>query len=175
MIPVSEWDPNRSDVGPSNIINGRLNVANLLDINNPHVSTAQSTLNISVGEKRQIDLETSSGTITYSSSNSNIASVTSTGLVEGVGAGSANIVVTASKNGQTASTNVSVNVAGIVATDTMSFSPRQATLNVGDTINKTTNSLNRYGQFILVGENVKTLIHKQEEINIFLQNQMLNI
>lgn len=133
MIPVSEWDPNRSDVGPSSIINGRLNVANLLDINNPHVSTAQSTLNISVGEKRQIDLETSSGTITYSSSNSNIASVTSTGLVEGVGAGSANIVVTASKNGQTTSTNVSVNVAGIVATDTMSFSPRQATLNVGDT------------------------------------------
>ena len=133
MIPVSEWDPNRSDVGPSNIINGRLNVANLLDINNPHVSTAQSTLNISVGEKRQIDLETSSGTISYSSSNSNIASVTSTGLVEGVGAGSANIVVTASKNGQIASTNVSVNVADIVATDAMSFSPRQATLNVGDT------------------------------------------
>lgn len=49
------------------------------------------------------------------------------------------------------------------------------TLNVDDTIEKITNSLNRYGQFILVGENVNTLILQKEEINKFLQKQMFNI
>lgn len=133
MIPVSGWDPNRSDVGPSNITNGRVNVANLLDINNPHVTTVQSNINISVGEKRQITLGSYNGTISYTSTNTSIATVTSTGQVEGIGAGNANITVTASKNGKTASTTISVSVSGVIATTSMSFTPNSITLNVGDT------------------------------------------
>ncbi len=134
-IPVSGWDSSLSDVGPSAIANGRLNVANLLDINEPYVSTVQSNLNISVGEKKQIDLETYNGTITYSSSNTSVATVSNSGLVTGIGAGSATITVTASKNNHTATATVGVNVAAIVAASSISFSPKSVNLTVGDTYN----------------------------------------
>lgn len=48
------------------------------------------------------------------------------------------------------------------------------TLRIDDTIKKITNSLNRYGQFILVGDNIKTLLHQKEEIDRFLQKIMFN-
>ena len=133
MIKVSGWDSSLSDVGPSNIEQGRLNVANLLDINDPYVTTVQSNLSISVGEKKQIDIASSNGAITYSSANSNIATVSNSGLVEGKGAGNTTITVTASKNGKTATATVGVNVASAIAATAISFSPKTKTLNVGDT------------------------------------------
>lgn len=135
MVPVSGWDPARNDVGPSNITNGRLNVANLLDINDPHVTTVQSSLNLSVGEKRQINLATSNGTISYSSSNAAIASVTNSGLVEGLSAGNATITVTATKGELTATATVEITVSSPVAISSMAFNPPSKTLNVGDTYN----------------------------------------
>ena len=135
MIPVSGWYEELTDVGPSNITNGRLNVANLLDINEPFVSTVQSNLSISVGEKKQINLDTYNGTITYSSANTSVATVSNTGLVEGVGAGNTTITVTASKNGHTATATVGVNVAPIVAATSLTFNPKTITLTVGDTYN----------------------------------------
>ena len=135
MIKVSGWYSELTDVGPSNIQNGRLNVANLLDISEPYVSTVQSSLSISVGEKRQISLDTYNGTITYSSSNTSIATVSSTGLVEGKGAGNATITVTATKNGHTATATVSINVAAVVAATSIAFSPKSVTLTQGETYN----------------------------------------
>lgn len=133
MINVSEWDSSLNDVGPSNIVNGRLNVANLLDISNPHVDTTQSSLNISVGEKRQISLRTANGTISYQSNDPSIATVNNSGLVEGIESGNTTIVVTATKDGKTATATIDVTVIGIVAADTIAFNPNSITLNVGDT------------------------------------------
>lgn len=134
MIPVSGWDSALSDVGPSNITNGRLNVAKLLDIDSPHVTTKQSSLNISVGESRQIALDTYNGTISYTSNNSSIATVNSSGLVSGVSAGNTSITVTAKKTGKPdASATVAVTVAPIVATTSIVFNPSTKTLNVGET------------------------------------------
>ena len=132
-VPVSGWYSNLSDVGPSNITNGRLNVAKLMAIDEPFVSTVQSSLNISVGEKHQIDLDTYNGTITYSSNNTSVATVSNSGLVEGKGAGTATITVTATKNAKTATTDVTVNVANIVAADTITFSPKSISLEAGKT------------------------------------------
>lgn len=47
-------------------------------------------------------------------------------------------------------------------------------LKIDDTIKRITNSLNRYGQFVLVGENIKRIIQKKEEIEKFLQKRMFN-
>lgn len=133
MIPVSGWYSNLSDVGPSNITNGRLNVAKLMAIDEPFVSTVQSSLNISVGETHQIDLDTYNGTITYSSNNTSVATVSNSGLVEGKGAGTATITVTATKNAKTATASITVNVANIVAADTITFSPKSISLEAGKT------------------------------------------
>ncbi|MDY4848706.1 MAG: S8 family serine peptidase, partial [Bacilli bacterium] len=132
-IKVSGWYPHLSDVGPSNITNGRLNVGKLLDIEKPFVSTVQSSLSISVGEKKQITLSTYDGSISYSSSNTSIATVSSTGLVEGVGTGDATITVTATKNGNTATATIEVHVASAVAATSISFNPTSVGLTVGQT------------------------------------------
>lgn len=47
-------------------------------------------------------------------------------------------------------------------------------LNVGEEIRQITNSLNRYGQFILVGENVQSLLTQKEEIVKFLEKTIIN-
>ena len=132
-VPVSGWDSSLSDVGPSNIANGRLNVANLMDINDPYVSTVQSSFDISVGEKRQISIESSSGTISYSSNNTNVATVTSSGLIEGTGAGNATITVTATKNNKTATATISVHVSEAIASQSISINPATVTLDPGET------------------------------------------
>lgn len=135
MVPVSGWYSRLSDAGPSNITNGRLNVANLMNADDPYVTTVQSSLSISVGEQRQIDLDTYNGTITYSSGNTSVATVNSSGLVEGKGPGSTTITVTATKNSKTATDTVSVTVDSAVATTSIAFEPKSVTLNTGQTYN----------------------------------------
>ena len=110
MIPVSGWDSSYTDVGPSNIQNGRLNVARLLDVDAPFVSTVESSFSISVGEKRQIHIESSLGTLTYSSANTEVATVSNSGLIEGKGAGNTTITITATKGSNTATATINVNV-----------------------------------------------------------------
>ncbi len=132
-IPVSGWYSDLTDVGPSEITNGRLNAAKLMEIDDPFVSTVQSNISISIGEKRQIDLDTYNGTITYSSNNTNVATVSNTGLVEGVGEGNATITVTATKNNKTATDTVSVTVNDAVASTSISFNPKSVTLSIGET------------------------------------------
>ena len=83
-IPLNSWDSSLSDVGPSNITNGRLNVANLMEIDEPFVSIQQTSINLAVNEKIKVKLETANGTITYASSNTDVAKVDGNGLIEGV-------------------------------------------------------------------------------------------
>ena len=133
MVPVSLWESSLSDVGPSNIACGRLNVASLLEIDEPFVDALTQNINIVVGETKQISLRSVSGTISYSSSNPSTASVSSSGLVTGVGEGETTIVITASKNGHNAYAEISVTVGATVAVSSMGFNPNEVTLNIGDT------------------------------------------
>lgn len=133
MIPLNSWDSRLSDVGPSNITNGRLNVANLMEIDEPFVSIQQTSINLAVNEKIKVKLETANGTITYASSNADVAKVDGNGLIEGVSEGNANIIVTATKNGKTANASVPVKVSPFVATSSLSVDPSSVKLTVGDT------------------------------------------
>lgn len=133
MIPLNSWDSSLSDVGPSNITNGRLNVANLMEIDEPFVSVQQTSINLAVNEKIKVKLETANGTITYASSNADVAKVDGNGLIEGVSEGNANIIVTATKNGKTANASVPVKVSPFVATSSLSVDPSLVKLTVGDT------------------------------------------
>ena len=133
MIPLNSWDSSLSDVGPSNITNGRLNVANLMEIDEPFVSTEKTSIDLVVKEKKQIRLGAANGTITYASSNADVAKVDGNGLVEGVSEGSANIIVTATKNGKTATASVSVKVTPTIACSSLSIDPSSIKLTVGET------------------------------------------
>lgn len=132
MIPLNSWDSRLSDVGPSNITNGRLNVANLMEIDEPFVSIQQTSINLAVNEKIKVKLETANGNITYASSNADVAKVDGNGLIEGVSEGNANIIVTATKNGKTANASVPVKVSPFVATSSLSVDPSSVKLTVGD-------------------------------------------
>lgn len=133
MIPLNSWDSRLSDVGPSNITNGRLNVANLMKIDEPFVSVQQTSINLAVNEKIKVKLETANGAITYASSNADVAKVDGNGLIEGVSEGNANIIVTATKNGKTANASVPAKVSPFVATSSLSVDPSSVKLTVGDT------------------------------------------
>lgn len=133
MIPLNIWDSRLSDVGPSNITNGRLNVANLMEIDEPFVSIQQTSINLAVNEKIKVKLETANGTIAYASSNADVAKVDGNGLIEGVSEGNANIIVTATKNGKIATANVPVKVSPFIATSSLSVDPSSVNLTVGDT------------------------------------------
>lgn len=47
-------------------------------------------------------------------------------------------------------------------------------LKIGDEISLITNSLNRYGYFVIAGSNKQILLKQQEEINMFLENYMVD-
>ena len=65
MIP-SKSSGASSNVGPSNVTNGRLNISNLLQIDNPYVSVVRSSESIAIGQKAQIELDTYNGDILVS-------------------------------------------------------------------------------------------------------------
>lgn len=132
-VPVSLYGTKYSDVGPSNITNGRLDVGALLAIDEPFVRVAQESITISEGETKQLKIETYNGTLSYSSNDTSVATVDTNGKVTGVCQGTATITVTASLNSKTATDTVSTTVLGIVAADSISISPSTKSINVGDT------------------------------------------
>lgn len=69
-------------------------------------------------------------TITWSSSNSTVASVTSTGKVTGLTAGSATVIATS--EGQSARGSIVVSTAPLVAVDSVAVTPATAQLEAGD-------------------------------------------
>lgn len=169
MVPVSNWDYECEDVGPSNIQNGRLNVKKLLNADDPFLNVRETTLNISIEETRQIHVDSYSGTLSYSSSDNKIASVDNLGKVTGVGQGNTNITVTASKNGKTATKTVSVNVAPITAATSVSFNPKEITLNVGETYNSEESIIitpNNASRVFMFASNDDSVVTVDEELGI---------
>lgn len=132
-IPRSKYKGYSTDVGPSNITQGQLNVYDLMDMDTPFVELEASSYNITVSQNKQIGFERYNGTLTYQSSNTNIATVSNTGLITGVGAGTTTITVTATKNGNTDSASLTVYVASAVPSTSLTFSPNSVTLTVGET------------------------------------------
>lgn len=131
MIPSKSWGAS-SNVGPSNVTNGRLNISNLLQIDNPYVSVVRSSESIAIGQKAQIELDTYNGEITYSSGNSSVATVSESGQIRGVATGSTTISVIATKNNTTSTATVSVTVGSEIACSSISFNPNSITITAGD-------------------------------------------
>lgn len=163
MIPVSSWYSSLSDVGPSNITCGRLNVSNLLDINDPYVTIRQSSVNIVVQETKQIELDTYNGTISYSMANPSIATVSNNGLVTGVASGSTTLTVTATKNAKTAQVTIPVTVTSPIACSSISINPTSTSIEVGQTyeieptIATTPNNADRLFMYASKDETVATV------------------
>ena len=133
MIPTSKYSGISYNVGPSNVEQGRINIANLLDVGDPYISVDQSSISLGVGGTKQITLGLHSGTVTYSSDTTSVATVSNTGLVTAIGEGTAAITVTASKNNKTATVNIPVYVR--IDCQSLSISPTSVTLDIGNTYN----------------------------------------
>lgn len=133
MIPTSKYSGISYNVGPSNVEQGRINIANLLDVGDPYISVDQSSISLGVGDTKQITLGLHSGTVTYSSDTTSVATVSNTGLVTAIGEGTAIITVTASKNNKIATVNIPVYVR--IDCQSLSISPTSVTLDIGDTYN----------------------------------------
>ena len=134
MVPVSGWYPELTDVGPSNITNGRLNVSRLLGTD-VYVNVEETNVYLLTGKTKQINITSSNGNITYSSNNPSVATVSNSGLITAKGAGNATITVTATIGVNTATANVYVNVQDIVETTSLSFSESEVSVEVGKTYN----------------------------------------
>ena len=131
MVPVSLWG-DYADVGPSNIEAGRLNVGALLEIDEPFVSIRQSSVNLAINETKQIDLDTYNGVITYSIANTNVATVSNSGLVTAISNGETTLTVTATKNAKTDSVQIPVVVDTPIGCTDLSINPSSITLDIGD-------------------------------------------
>lgn len=131
-VPVSDYGKKYSDVGPSNIECGRLNVSNLLDINDPFINVVQSSINLTVGEHKQIDIRTHNGSVTYSTSEAGIATVNNSGLVTANAPGDTTLTVTATKNQKTAHVDIPVHVDDIIACTSISVNPSEISIEIGE-------------------------------------------
>lgn len=132
-VPTNKYGTGYTKQGPSQISQGRLNVGNLLDINDPYVNLKQSSIDVVVGSTKQVQLDSYNGEISYSIQNTNIATVSNSGLVEGKAAGSTTLTVTASKNSTTASKTIPVNVGESIACQSLTISPTEVTIAAGET------------------------------------------
>ena len=134
MVEVSGWYSDLTDVGPSNITNGRLNVSRLLGTE-AYVNLDKTNMYLLKDHTEQIQITSSNGNITYKSNNTNVATVSSTGLVTAVGAGNTSITVTATVGTQKATANVNVTVQDIVEATSLTFSQNPISIEVGETYN----------------------------------------
>ena len=131
MVPVSLWYG--TDAGPSNIEAGRLNVGALLDIDEPFITIKQSSVNLAINETKQIDLDTYNGVVTYYIADTNIATVSNSGLVTAISNGETTLTVTATKNAKTDSVQIPVVVDTPIGCTDLSIDPSSITLDIGDT------------------------------------------
>ena len=117
----------------SNIAAGRINVASLLDIDDPFIKVAQKSVNLQVNGTKQLTIETINGDVSYSSLNSSIASVSSTGLVKGISSGSTTIRVTATKNSKSTYVDIPCVVSDSIALTSFTLKEDSVTLAAGQT------------------------------------------
>lgn len=99
------------------------------------VTLKDTSKNLSVGDTYTLEAmivptNTSDKTLTWSSSDASIATVSTTGVVQGKKAGIASITVTTS-NGKTATCKITVNPSFVAVTG-VSLNPTSKTINVGD-------------------------------------------
>lgn len=134
MVEVSGWYSSLTDVGPSNIKNGRLNVSRLLGTE-AYVNISKTNLYLLKNNSEQIQIESHNGSITYKSNNTSVATVDSNGYVTGVGEGSTTITVTATVGTQKATANVNVTVQDIVEATSLSFTQDSIDIEVGGRYN----------------------------------------
>ena len=132
-VPVSGWDSSLSDVGPSNITNGRLNVAKLMSADDAYVSLEESTIGLIKDDTKQVPISSYNGTLSYSSSNTNVATVSDTGLITAKNAGTATITVTATKGSTSDSATLTVNVSAPVNVTSITLSPSSTSIEAGTT------------------------------------------
>ncbi|WP_161595779.1 Ig-like domain-containing protein [Flavobacterium pectinovorum] len=101
------------------------------------VTLSPTTATLLVGATQQVTptvapATATNKTVTYSSSNTAVATVNSTGLITAVAAGSATITVTTQDGAKTATCAVTVNASNVAVTS-VSLSPASASLSVGGT------------------------------------------
>ncbi|OMQ12172.1 hypothetical protein BXU01_04635 [[Flexibacter] sp. ATCC 35103] len=101
------------------------------------VTLSPTTATLLVGATQQLTPTVAPATannkaVTYSSSNTAVATVNSSGLITAVGAGSATITVTTQDGAKTATCAVTVNATNVAVTS-VSLSPTSASLSVGGT------------------------------------------
>ena len=104
----------------------------------PTAISLSGTSSIAIGETSQLSVDYTPSTtnvknVTFSSSNSNIAGVSNTGLVTGVAAGTATITATAQAQSGTVTTTKTITVNPVSVTS-VSLSETSATLRVGKTL-----------------------------------------
>lgn len=89
----------------------------------PSLVVEPSPVNILAGNTQQLSVTGTNGTIHYSSNNSSVATVSSTGLVTGVAEGSTTISITsdATANYNAGATSVTVNVSAALSFDTVAI------------------------------------------------------
>ena len=144
----SEGQSGMATVQVTSVASGAMTVA---------VSPAQA--NLSVGQNLQLSAvvrdasgNTMSGaSVTWSSSNSNLAGVSSTGLVTGVAAGTATI--TATSGSAQGSATISVQVQQVVAVDRIVVTPKDPSIDEGKTVQLTATLLDKQDN-VLTGRTV---------------------
>lgn len=106
------------------VMNAPLSYSTITDSNN-NVLNNGDTVNLNVGGP-STTLKTSSGTetVTYNSSNQSVATVTSSGEITPIGAGTTVITITGNETGKTIEVNVKVkNTVSVKVGDTINYSP----------------------------------------------------
>jgi len=102
------------------------------------VSLSPSPLTITVGNTQQLTatvspVDATNKTVSYSSSSPSVASVSASGLVTGVSAGTAIVTVSTQDGGFSATTSVTVNPVPVVHVTGITITPTSANLCVGQT------------------------------------------
>lgn len=148
------------------------------------VTLDESTLDITVGQTRQLTAtvlpnNATDKSVTWSSSNNNIATVTSNGLVTAVSAGTANIIVRTEDGGYTASCEVTITAPGFtsmaiegassVSAETCTF--RAICDNSEDVTSSATWSITAGSQYATINPNngVVTILNGASESSVTIQ------
>ena len=129
-VPVKNWSNIKFDESVSHIECGRLNVPQLLDIA-PYLNVKEASLELANETSTQLHVS-SSALVNYSSSDASIVTVDQNGLVQAIGVGETNIVVSSSIGGNLISKEVLVKVYNYVSIDDLSLTTTDLNLSINE-------------------------------------------
>ncbi|MBD0258048.1 MAG: Ig-like domain-containing protein, partial [Cytophagales bacterium] len=129
IIQQTVWETVTGNSSWTGVSSGTVNVTG--------VSVSPTNLSLTLNQTGQLTptispANASNKNVSWSSSNTAVATVSATGVVTGVSAGSATITVTTQDGGRTATASVTVSSTGVAVTG-VSVSPTSATVNTGNT------------------------------------------